>query len=71
MRCQICGSHFEPCLSSSLPFCSPRCQQVDLGRWLNEEQGLPIDPGEGSEDNLSADLGNDTPRGQLEAATSG
>ncbi|MBB76719.1 MAG: DNA gyrase inhibitor YacG [Planctomycetaceae bacterium] len=60
MRCQICGSHFEPGLSSSLPFCSPRCQQVDLGRWLNEEHGLPIEPGEGGEDALGADVGNDT-----------
>jgi endogenous inhibitor of DNA gyrase (YacG/DUF329 family) len=33
----------------SRPFCSKRCQQIDLGRWLNEEYVisdslLPTDP---------------------------
>ena len=23
------------------PFCSPRCQMVDLGRWLSEEYRVP------------------------------
>lgn len=30
-----------------MPFCSERCQKIDLGRWLNEGYGLPI---EGQED---------------------
>ena len=25
----------------SFPFCSPRCRQVDLGRWLGEEYRVP------------------------------
>jgi endogenous inhibitor of DNA gyrase (YacG/DUF329 family) len=24
-----------------MPFCSQRCRQIDLGRWLNEEQRVP------------------------------
>lgn len=24
-----------------MPFCSKRCQLIDLGRWMNEEIGLP------------------------------
>jgi endogenous inhibitor of DNA gyrase (YacG/DUF329 family) len=30
------------------PFCSQRCQLIDLGRWLDEEIGLPHegDPGD-------------------------
>ncbi len=24
-----------------MPFCSQRCQMADLGRWLNEDIGLP------------------------------
>jgi len=24
-----------------LPFCSPRCKQIDLGRWLREAYSLP------------------------------
>jgi endogenous inhibitor of DNA gyrase (YacG/DUF329 family) len=26
-----------------MPFCSPRCKQVDLGRWLDERYSLPIE----------------------------
>lgn len=65
MRCQICGSDFDPCLSSALPFCSSRCQQVDLGRWFNEEHGLPIESDDGGEDALGSDMGSDTHRTQL------
>ncbi len=25
----------------SAPFCSPRCRQLDLGRWLGEEYRVP------------------------------
>lgn len=25
------------------PFCSQRCQQVDLGRWLSESYTIPVD----------------------------
>lgn len=27
-----------------MPFCSSRCQQIDLGRWFSEDIGLPIEP---------------------------
>lgn len=26
-----------------MPFCSLRCQQVDLGGWLNEQYGVPVE----------------------------
>jgi len=26
------------------PFCSERCQLVDLGRWLDEEYRVPAEP---------------------------
>ncbi len=29
-----------------MPFCSSRCQQIDLGRWFNESYGFPYE-GEG------------------------
>ena len=41
MRCPTCGKRFEPSKSETLPFCSPACRQVDLNRWLSEEQRLP------------------------------
>jgi uncharacterized protein len=32
-----------------MPFCSERCRLVDLGRWLDEKQRLPIEPDEEEE----------------------
>ena len=34
----------------AFPFCSARCKTIDLGRWLNEEYRVPVQPEDGSED---------------------
>jgi endogenous inhibitor of DNA gyrase (YacG/DUF329 family) len=26
-----------------MPFCSSRCKQIDLGRWLGERYGMPFE----------------------------
>lgn len=41
--CPVCENQFKGLGSSHLPFCSLRCRQVDLGRWLNESYGLPYE----------------------------
>jgi uncharacterized protein len=43
--CPICG---KPASERHRPFCSPRCAQIDLGRWLKgnyriETDGAPDD----------------------------
>jgi uncharacterized protein len=43
--CPICG---KPSAPRSRPFCSPRCAQIDLGRWLKGNYRIPTD--ETSED---------------------
>lgn len=43
LRCPICEQSFDPQHSPSLPFCSPRCREIDLRRWLDERYGLPIE----------------------------
>lgn len=43
LRCPVCERTFPLAESKSLPFCSPRCRQIDLGRWLRESYGLPIE----------------------------
>jgi uncharacterized protein len=43
MSCPICELQFDRNGSNHLPFCSPRCRQIDLGRWLNESYGLPYE----------------------------
>jgi uncharacterized protein len=41
MRCPTCGKRIQESNTATLPFCSDRCRQVDLNRWLSEEQRLP------------------------------
>ena len=45
--CSLCGHPFLRQESKAFPFCSRRCQQIDLGHWLDERLGLPM---EGQED---------------------
>jgi uncharacterized protein len=46
-RCPICG---RPALPQYRPFCSPRCADVDLGRWFQGDYRIATDdaPEEGS-----------------------
>jgi hypothetical protein len=37
-RCPICG---KPAAAKFVPFCSNRCANVDLHRWLNGAYALP------------------------------
>ena len=46
-RCPICGRGPS---EANRPFCSPRCADVDLGRWLGEQYRLPGSPLELDED---------------------
>jgi endogenous inhibitor of DNA gyrase (YacG/DUF329 family) len=41
VRCPTCDKLFDPDTSKAMPFCSDRCRKIDLGRWLNEDIGLP------------------------------
>jgi endogenous inhibitor of DNA gyrase (YacG/DUF329 family) len=46
-RCPICG---QAPLQAHRPFCSPRCADVDLGRWLGEQYRIAGPPLELDED---------------------
>ncbi|WP_198376402.1 DNA gyrase inhibitor YacG [Neoroseomonas rubea] len=49
-RCPICG---RAASVASKPFCSPRCAQVDLGRWLTGAYAIPAteeEPGSAEDD---------------------
>jgi endogenous inhibitor of DNA gyrase (YacG/DUF329 family) len=37
-RCPVCG---KPAAAASLPFCSDRCRDVDLNRWLSGSYVIP------------------------------
>ncbi len=56
VRCPICQREMTgegQAEWPELPFCSPRCRLIDLGRWLGETYGYPVnsgsDDGESSE----------------------
>ena len=42
MTCPICAKDTAP---NYKPFCSRRCANIDLGRWLNESYVVPAPPG--------------------------
>lgn len=39
--CPICR-RAVPADTKSFPFCSPRCRDVDLNRWLTESYPVPV-----------------------------
>ena len=39
-QCPICS---KPAAPDYRPFCSRRCADVDLGRWLNESYRIPAE----------------------------
>ncbi len=42
-RCSKCGVEFKRNQSKTMPFCSVRCQQIDLKNWLDESYGFPFE----------------------------
>jgi Uncharacterized protein conserved in bacteria len=42
-KCPICGKHM---VAEHKPFCSQRCQKIDLNRWLS---GVYLVPGQDGE----------------------
>jgi hypothetical protein len=57
--CPICG---RPALADFIPFCSKRCADVDLHRWLTGAYVLPA--GEGDD---AADAGPERRSGEPDA----
>ena len=41
MKCPTCGKPVEWKDNSFRPFCSERCQLVDLGKWVEGEYRVP------------------------------
>jgi len=45
--CPICG---KPARTETRPFCSKRCADIDLGRWLGEGYRIPaVEPPDGAD----------------------
>jgi uncharacterized protein len=46
-QCPICG---KPAVARHLPFCSRRCADIDLGRWLKGTYAIPASEEEETEE---------------------
>lgn len=51
MSCPICK---KPVDQKYKPFCSKRCADVDLGKWMNESYAIPAEDEELSEEDEMA-----------------
>ena len=46
-RCPICGAPADPAVR---PFCSKRCADIDLARWMSETYVVPTGTADADED---------------------
>ena len=43
-KCPTCRGAALRAGNKVFPFCSERCQLIDLGRWLSEDYRIPAEP---------------------------
>jgi endogenous inhibitor of DNA gyrase (YacG/DUF329 family) len=44
VKCPVCGKEFDADPAApGFPFCSKKCKLIDLGRWLDEDYGIPAE----------------------------
>ncbi|CAN5898107.1 hypothetical protein BH11PSE3_BH11PSE3_00640 [soil metagenome] len=58
-KCPVCG---KPATPDYRPFCTKRCANIDLGRWLKEGYRIPTP--EGPSEDEQGDGGGRGPTGQ-------
>jgi endogenous inhibitor of DNA gyrase (YacG/DUF329 family) len=51
-KCPICG---KPTVEATKPFCSKRCADIDLSRWLKGVYAIPVEESNAAVDPESAD----------------
>jgi endogenous inhibitor of DNA gyrase (YacG/DUF329 family) len=58
MKCPICKKPVvaptDSETKSAYPFCSERCQLIDLGRWLDGKYQIPTTPADDESDSESS-----------------
>jgi endogenous inhibitor of DNA gyrase (YacG/DUF329 family) len=47
-NCAVCGK--KPVDAAYRPFCSKRCADIDLGRWLSDRYAIPAVENESADD---------------------
>jgi endogenous inhibitor of DNA gyrase (YacG/DUF329 family) len=60
LRCPICRRSAAPrAQNKAFPFCSPRCKQVDLGKWLDQQYGVPVSEADSGVESSRGDAGDE------------
>jgi uncharacterized protein len=59
MSCPTCRKPSDPRFR---PFCSKRCKELDLLRWLNEDYRVPVVEEDPLEDELEDGIADDQPK---------
>ena len=54
MKCPICSKPTDREKDPAWPFCSVRCQLIDLGSWTSEEYRIGASEEDAAEDDLDA-----------------
>ena len=49
-KCPVCG---KPAVAALRPFCSKRCTNIDLGRWLKEGYRIPTHEGPSEDEEVN------------------
>jgi len=60
-KCPVCG---KPAEAKYQPFCTKRCADIDLGRWLKEGYRVPTDEAPGEDDEPPRNPPGSGPTGQ-------
>ena len=61
LTCPVCRTKIVLEQTRSMPFCSERCRLIDLGRWLDEEIGVPVaeaEPMDHPDEDWASDVDN-------------
>ncbi len=59
MSCPICE---KPTERTFRPFCSKRCADIDLGRWLNGSYAIPAESAPEAESHAASDPETEPPK---------
>lgn len=64
VKCPQCHTAFSYYESEFRPFCSKRCQQIDLGHWFQETYAVPAKEAQASEEEI--EIEQDSERNESE-----
>lgn len=57
VKCPTCDTQVAwTSANAHRPFCSKRCQLIDLGQWANEENAIPAGKNQDAETEMSIDI---------------